>query len=85
MTEKFAQIVISGFSQCNANCEQETWRNFAGKHSAGTLKSSIFTCRPLINPEPLLKIFDQANLNTLSFFVFQFFNCRQTVDLPTDR
>ena len=73
MTEKFAQRFISGFPQINANCEQETWRkgkwrNFAEKNSAETLKSSTFTCRPLINLEPLLKMFYQANLNTLSFW-----------------
>ena len=73
MTEKFAQRFISGFPQCNANYEIETWRkaqwrNFAEKNSAETLKlNNIFTCRPLINLEPLLNIFYQANLNTLSF------------------
>ena len=72
MTEKFAPRFISGFPQCNANCEEETWRkaqwrNFAEKNSAETLKSNIFTCRPQINLEPLLNIFYQTYLDTLSF------------------
>ena len=72
MTEKFAQRFISGFPQCNANYEQETWRkaqwrNLAEKNSAETLKSNIFTCRPLINLEPLLNMFYQVNLSTLPF------------------
>ena len=72
MTEKFAPRFISGFPQCNSNCEEETWRkaqwrNFAEKNSAETLKSDIFTWRPQINLEPLLNIFYQTYLDTLSF------------------
>ena len=71
--KKFAQSFITGFPQCNVNCEQETWRkaqwwNFAEKSSAETLKSNIFTCRPLIKLEPLLNMFYQVNWSTLPFW-----------------